>query len=83
MQNGTKRNMRTRQDYRAAGSNSDRFKRSPSRPSRSNGNGNAKSNYERYITLARAAALTGDRVETENYYQHAEHYFRLMKEQAS
>jgi hypothetical protein len=43
---------------------------------------NAKASYERYVTLARAAALTGDRVETENYYQHAEHFFRLMKEQA-
>jgi hypothetical protein len=32
--------------------------------------------------LARAAALTGDTIETENLYQHAEHYFRLMREQA-
>ena len=42
---------------------------------------NAKTNYENYVALARAAALAGDRIETENYYQHAEHYFRLMKEQ--
>ena len=41
---------------------------------------NAKAQYERYVTLARAAALTGDAVETENYYQHAEHYFRMMRE---
>lgn len=40
---------------------------------------NAKARYEKYVALARAAALTGDAVETENYYQHAEHYFRLMK----
>jgi hypothetical protein len=33
------------------------------------------------VTLGRAAALSGDAVETENYYQHAEHYFRLMKDQ--
>ena len=33
------------------------------------------------MALARAAALTGDAVETENYYQHAEHYFRLMKDE--
>ena len=33
------------------------------------------------MELARAAALTGDVVETENYYQHAEHYFRVMKGQ--
>ena len=43
---------------------------------------NAEANYTRYLTLARSAALTGDRVETENYYQHAEHFFRLMKEQS-
>lgn len=42
--------------------------------------GNAKAQYERYVALARAAALTGDAVETENYYQHAEHYFRTMRE---
>jgi hypothetical protein len=41
---------------------------------------NAKARYEKYVALARAAALTGDAVETENYYQHAEHYFRLMKD---
>ena len=34
------------------------------------------------MALARAAASTGDAVETENYYQHAEHYFRLMRERA-
>jgi len=33
-----------------------------------------------YVTLAQAAALTGDTVETENCYQHAEHYYRVMKE---
>ena len=42
---------------------------------------NAKASYERYVTLARAAARGGDVVETENYYQHAEHYFRLMKDE--
>jgi Domain of unknown function (DUF4167) len=33
------------------------------------------------VALARATALTGDAIETENYYQHAEHYFRLMKDE--
>lgn len=32
------------------------------------------------MTLARNAALTDDAVSTENFYQHAEHYFRLMRE---
>jgi hypothetical protein len=42
---------------------------------------NAKTSYEKYVALARAAALTGDAIETENYYQHAEHYFRQMKDE--
>jgi Domain of unknown function (DUF4167) len=38
--------------------------------------GNAQRNYERYLALAQAQA--GDIVGAENYYQHAEHYFRSM-----
>lgn len=41
---------------------------------------NAQRNYERYLALAREAALSGDTVEMENCYQHAEHYFRVMKD---
>jgi hypothetical protein len=44
---------------------------------------NAERSYERYMALARAAALADDRVEAENFYQHAEHYFRLMKGQTA
>jgi hypothetical protein len=39
---------------------------------------NAQRNYERYLVLARAEVLTGDRIAAENYFQHAEHYFRSM-----
>ena len=42
------------------------------------GSGNAQRNYERYLALAQAQAQSGDIVGAENYYQHAEHYFRLM-----
>ena len=48
-----------------------------------NGSGNAQRNYERYLALAREAALSGDNVEMENCYQHAEHYFRVMKERTT
>jgi hypothetical protein len=41
---------------------------------------NAQRNYQRYLALARTEALTGDRILAENYYQHAEHYFRSMGE---
>ncbi len=40
--------------------------------------GNAYQVFERYIALAREAALSGDRIAAENLYQHAEHYFRVM-----
>ena len=43
-------------------------------------NGNALRNYDRYIALAREARLAGDIIEMENCYQHAEHYFRMMRE---
>jgi hypothetical protein len=52
--------------------------------SQENGSGgnahNAHRNYERYLALAREAALNGDIVEAENFYQHAEHYFRVTRE---
>jgi hypothetical protein len=40
--------------------------------------GNAYQVFERYVALAREAALSGDRIAAENLYQHAEHYFRVM-----
>jgi hypothetical protein len=40
----------------------------------------AQRNYERYLALARAEALNGDRIAAENYFQHAEHYLRSMRE---
>jgi hypothetical protein len=33
---------------------------------------------EKYVQLARDAQASGDPVSAENYYQHAEHYFRLI-----
>lgn len=80
MQNGTRRSSRTRLDNRGAGSSSNRLKAAASLRNPGNGPANAKRHYERYMALARAATLTGDIVETENCYQHAEHYFRLMRE---
>jgi hypothetical protein len=50
---------------------------------RENGAGNAQRNYERYLALAREATLRGDIIEAENCYQHAEHYFRVRREQVA
>lgn len=41
--------------------------------------GNAQTVFERYQQLARDAASAGDRVLAENFLQHAEHYFRLIR----
>ena len=41
---------------------------------------NARQQYERYMARASEAQRSGDVVETENCYQHAEHYFRTMRE---
>ena len=45
--------------------------------------GNAHRNHERYLALAREATLNGDTVEAENFYQHAEHYFRVTRERTN
>jgi hypothetical protein len=56
-----------------------------SKPWRSNGvrpelrgSESARRSYERYLALAQAHAQSGDVIGAENYYQHAEHYFRSM-----
>jgi hypothetical protein len=43
------------------------------------GGGNARQNYEKYLARAHEAKLAGDVVEMESCYQHADHYFRVMR----
>jgi hypothetical protein len=40
--------------------------------------GNASHIAEKYLQLARDAQSSGDPIASESYYQHAEHYFRLI-----
>ena len=40
--------------------------------------GTASHVAEKYVQLARDARSSGDPIAAENYYQHAEHYFRLI-----
>ena len=40
--------------------------------------GNAQQIVDKYQTLAREAATAGNPVMAENYYQHAEHYHRVL-----
>ena len=39
--------------------------------------------YQHYLALAGAETLAGDLIAAENFYQHAEHYFRSMREHAN
>jgi hypothetical protein len=79
MHNGRKNNMNTRQPRPAApfAGRSNRWSSNAVRPDH-NGAHNARRNYERYLALAQAEAQNGNTVAAENYYQHAEHYFRSM-----
>lgn len=43
--------------------------------------GSASHVHEKYQQLARDAASSGDRIMAENYLQHAEHYFRIVRAQ--
>jgi|TARA_B110000438_G_scaffold242362_1_gene241893 hypothetical protein len=42
--------------------------------------GSSKQIYEKYLSLARDAQSSGDNVLLESYFQHAEHYARLLIE---
>jgi hypothetical protein len=77
MQYGRKTNMNTRRPGRIPAGRSQRWASSAPRPDPL-GPHNARRNYDRYLALAQAELQAGDRVAAENYYQHAEHYFRLM-----
>jgi hypothetical protein len=40
--------------------------------------GTAQQLFEKYLQLGRDATSGGDRVMAESYFQHAEHYFRIL-----
>lgn len=67
---------------RPQGRSSDRH-RQPQRHSYNDSNegksrGNPQQFVEKYLTLARDAASSGDPISAENYYQYADHYYRLV-----
>ena len=57
-------------------SNNDNFQRRM--PGRNNHN--ASKLIEKYSNLAREALSTGDKILSENYLQHADHFMRIMNE---
>jgi hypothetical protein len=40
--------------------------------------GTSQQLFEKYLQLGRDATSSGDRVMAESYFQHAEHYFRIL-----
>ncbi|AQX20353.1 DUF4167 domain-containing protein [Bartonella sp. WD16.2] len=78
--------MRSQQNRRVRNRNNNNNRRGPNPLSRnyeSNGpdvkiRGNAQQIADKYISLARDAQGAGDRVMSENYLQHAEHYLRII-----
>jgi len=60
-------------------SNNDNFRRSV--PGRNNHN--ASKLIEKYNDLAREALSSEDRILSENYFQHADHFTRILNEQES
>ena len=65
-----------RQKYSSNFSNNENFKRkSPGR-----NNHNAAKLIEKYNDLAREASSNGDKILSENYLQHADHFTRILNE---
>src|ERR1700679_2257242 len=85
MRNGqNNKRMRNRNNNSNNNNNNNRRGQTPmTRVFESNGpdikiRGTASHVAEKYVQLARDARSSGDPVAAENYYQHAEHYFRLI-----
>lgn len=84
MRNGQNNNKRLRNRNNNNNNNNNRRGQNPmTRVFESNGpdikiRGTASHVAEKYVQLARDARSSGDPVAAENYYQHAEHYFRLI-----
>ena len=71
------KNNNDRSKYSSNFSNSENFQRKI--PGRNNHN--ASKLIEKYNNLAREALSTGDKILSENYFQHADHFTRILNEQ--
>jgi len=80
--NNFRRNERTfkvngdRNKYNSNFSNNDTFQRKIS----GRNNHNASKLIDKYNNLAREALSTGDKILSENYFQHADHFTRVLSE---
>ncbi len=73
------KNSGDRPKYGTNYSNNENFKRKA--PGRNNHN--ASKLIEKYNDLAREASSNGDKILSENYFQHADHFTRILNEQES
>ena len=76
---GFKNNVIDKNKFGTNFSNNDNFHRKA--PGRNNHN--ASKLHEKYNNLAREALASGDKIMSENYFQHADHFKRILNEQES
>ena len=95
----TFRNNNRRNNFRRNGRSDRNFKNSAERTSKFNPNFSSNENFQRkspgrnnhnapkliekYNNLAREALSVGDKILSENYFQHADHFTRILNEQES
>lgn len=60
----------TRRNEQSHGNNSNRRKQG----------GNPREMHQKYLLMAKEACTAGNHVEAELFYQHAEHYYRIVSE---
>ena len=56
------------------------FKRNNTFINKSRNKGNVTQQYNKYLKLAKEASSSGDRIQSELYYQYTDHYYRVMVE---
>ena len=74
-----KNNVIEKNKFGGSFSNNNNFQRKT--PGRNNHN--ASKLHEKYNNLAREALSSGDKIMSENYFQHADHFKRIINEQES
>ena len=74
-----KNNVIDKNKFGGSFSNNNNFQRKT--PGRNNHN--ASKLHEKYNNLAREALSSGDKIMSENYFQHADHFKRIINEQES
>lgn len=80
MRHGTSRRQRSRSNNGRRSNNQQRTQVYDSNGPDVRIRGTAHQVAEKYLSLAKDATSAGDRIVAENYYQHAEHYIRIINE---